>query len=127
MPTTISTIAPVPRCEPLVARGFEADREEEFADESITDSVFETGRVEEVADRYTTDSGVLNIVIMAGEAINVGIDAKVDVTSVVEPADVEGVGPSRTPWLHVTALACGESSTLNNGPRNFWGLPSRAL
>ena len=32
MPTVISTMAPVPRCEPPVDKGFEADREEEVAD-----------------------------------------------------------------------------------------------
>lgn len=79
MPTVISTMAPVPRFEPPVAEGFEADREEEVADESITDSVFETGRAVEVVDRYTTDARVLNIVIIAGETPDVGRDAEMDV------------------------------------------------
>lgn len=140
MPTMISTMAPVPRFEPPVAEGFEADREEEVADESITDSafetgraeevaderitdsVFETGRAEEVADGYTTDAGFLNIVIMAGKALDVSTDAEMDV---LEPA--EDVGPPSTPWLQITALDCGESSTLKNGPRKYWSVSSEAL
>lgn len=89
MPTAISTMAPVPRCEPLVVEGFEVDGEGVVADASITGSISDTDREGEVVDGYTADGGVLYIVMTAGEAIDLSTDVEM---GVVESGDVEGAG-----------------------------------
>ena len=51
-------------------------------------------------------------------------DVKVDVGGT---ADEEDVGPASTPWLQVTAVGCGESSTKNAGLMYTWDLQSEVV
>lgn len=124
MPTTIPAMAPVPRLEPLVDNWLETGKEEGVADEepSMGEGLV-IGREEEVADEINTDVISLNVVLVACGWLDVTRDTE----EVGGTADSEGVGSASTPWLHVTALDCGELSTLKIGLRILWELPSEAL